>query len=96
MVYHLFPHYINCHLKGHKSTIFRYQTQPSYQSEYIYIYIPIMIPQLAGKSSIFNLCHPEVLVHLSLVPDGGESDRRGNRLAAFLALQITSQEGEGH
>lgn len=51
-----------------------------------------MIPQLAGESSIFNLCHPEVLVHLSLVPDGGESDCRGNRLAAFLALQITSQE----
>eukprot|EP00435_Cladocopium_sp_Y103_P054736 s613_g17.t3 len=35
-----------------------------------------------------------VLVHLSLVPHGGESDRRGNRLAAFLALQITSQEVE--
>lgn len=41
-----------------------------------------------------SLQRDAVLVHLSLVPDGGESDRRGNRLAAFLALQITSQESE--
>lgn len=41
-----------------------------------------------------SLQRDAVLVHLSLVPHGGESDRRGNRLAAFLALQITSQEVE--
>ena len=63
---------------------------------YIYIHIsrltyPKNLPNPACSKPVpSHADHPEVLVHLSWVP--GESDRKGNRLGAFLALQITSQE----